>query len=243
MKLFDDIITKVESMLPSCGGKSYHYSPDRLALSTQKNELILGSESAYELGSAQKACVNFVTVTMDDSLVPRDEVVVYGRDLLDISQDCNFARIAIIRTDDIYDKGEQCAYNIFKNIELSKFNVAIDGYMIRSSGFYGREQVRISKKILKQGISFEGVGNRFIQQYKQVKHVVAVKVIFITLDSDFDYDTLESIAIDSNKRTKALNHMIADLKMDCHSCEWKPVCDEVDGMKEAHMAMNQSNID
>ncbi len=240
MKLFDDVILKVDGLLAGAGCKSYDYSPNKLALSTQKNELILGSESAYELGSVQKACVNFVTVTMDEQLVPHDQVVVYGKDLKDIKADCNFARITIIRTDDIYEHGEQHAYNIFKDIELSKFNVSIDGYMMRSSGFYGREQVRVSKKMLKKGISFEGVGNRFIQQYKQNKHVTAVKVIFITLDDSFNYDELEDMAIDSNKRIKALNHMLADLKMDCKACEWKPVCDEVDGMKEAHMAMNEA---
>ncbi|MFI3229605.1 MAG: hypothetical protein R3Y23_05525 [Bacillota bacterium] len=236
MKLFDDIITKVEDLLADKNGKSYEFSQKKLAISTKKNELVLGSESAYELGSAQNSCVNFVAVTMDETLVPRDEVVVYGKDLQDIKGDCNFARITIVRTDDIYAHGEQHAYNIFKDIELSKFNVSIDGYMMRSSGFSGREQVRVSKKIIKKGIDFCGVGNRFINQYKQNKHVACVKIIFITLD-ECDYDALEVISIDSNKRMKALNHMLADLKMDCKSCEWKPVCDEVDGMKEAHVAM------
>ncbi len=236
MKLFDDIIIKVAELLADKGGKSYEFSQKKLAVSTKKNELVLGSESAYELGSAQNSCVNFVAVTMDESLVPNDEVVVYGKDLQDIKGDCNFARITIVRTDDIYANGEQHAYNIFKDIELSKFNVSIDGYMMRSSGFSGREQVRVSKKIIKKGIDFQGVGNRFINQYKQNKHVSCVKIIFITLD-DCDYGALETISIDSNKRMKALNHMLADLKMDCKSCEWKPVCDEVDGMKEAHVAM------
>ncbi len=240
MKIFDEIILKVDGLLADKGGKSYAFSSKKLADSTQKNELVLGSEAAYELGAVSKSCVNFVTVTMDESLVPCDEVVVYGKDLKEIAADCNFARITIVRTDDIYEHGEQHAYNIFKDIELSKFNVNIDGYMMRSSGFYGREQVRVSKKILKKGISFHGVGNRFISQYKQNKHVAAVKVIFITLDQ-FDYGKLESIAIDANARMKALNHMLADLKMDCKACEWKPVCDEVDGMKEAHEAMLKKN--
>lgn len=236
MNIFDGIIEEVAKLLKTEKSNSYAYSSAGMAKSTKKHELILGSESAYELGASDKSCVNFVALTMREDLVFSDEVVVFGGDLQDITQNSNFARITLIRTDDISTKGEQTAYNIFKEIELSKFNVAIDGYMMRSSGLYGREQVRVSKKILKKGIDFAGVGNRFISQYKTNRHVLAVKVIFITLDN-FCYEQLENLAEKSNRRIKALNHMLSDLKMDCKACEWKPVCDEVDGMKEMHQNM------
>ncbi len=236
MNIFDGIIEEVTRLLKTEKSSSYAYSSAGMAKSTKKHELILGSESAYELGASDKSCVNFVALTMREDLVFSDEVVVFGGDLQDITQNSNFARITLIRTDDISTKGEQTAYNIFKEIELSKFNVAIDGYMMRSSGLYGREQVRVSKKILKKGIDFAGVGNRFISQYKTNRHVLAVKVIFITLDN-FCYEQLENLAEKSNRRIKALNHMLSDLKMDCKACEWKPVCDEVDGMKEMHQSI------
>ena len=31
-----------------------------------------------------------------------------------------------------------------------------------------------------------------------------------------------------------LDHALADVSMNCRACEWKPVCDAVEGMKELH---------
>ena len=45
---------------------------------------------------------------------------------------------------------------------------------------------------------------------------------------------LDGLAARTNKITGALNHILDDVDMDCKACEWKPVCDEVEGLKEMH---------
>ena len=105
--------------------------------------------------------------------------------------------------------------------------------MIRAAAFSNREQVRVSKKALKKGLTFEQVGNLFIEKYKQNRHVQAVKVIFVTLP-EAPYEKLDTLAAKSQNIIKALDHIMDDLPMDCKACEWKAVCDEVEGMKEMH---------
>ncbi|MEG1809702.1 MAG: carbon monoxide dehydrogenase, partial [Oscillospiraceae bacterium] len=159
-------------------------------------------------------------------------------DLCEIGADCNFARIAMLRTDDIELHGEQASYEIIKSIEIKKYDVSPKGYMLRASALSNREQVRVSEGAVKSGITFEQIGNLFIKKYHENSHVQAVRIIFISLD-DGPYGELEKLASTSVNISRALNHLISDLKMDCHSCEWKPVCDEVEGMKEIHQKMTE----
>lgn len=232
MEIFNELIKKTEALLPA-EGRTYAYMSDCSAHKGRENELILGREAAYELGGGNCPCVSYTMYTEDENLVPRDEIVVYGSDLADIKADCPFARIAIIRTDFIEENGDQGAYAIIENIALRKYDVFPRGYMVRTSALSNREQVRVARSALKEGLSFADVGSMYISRYKDNKHVQAVKMIFVTLP-EVDYNALDHLGTLSTELVRALNHVIADLKMDCRHCEWKPVCDEVEGMKELH---------
>lgn len=145
----------------------------------------------------------------------------------------DIARITVLRTEDITKDGEQAAFAIIKGIETKKYGVYPEGYMIRAAAFSNREQARVSRKALDKGLTFEQVGNLFIRQYRRSRFVQAVKVIFITLPQA-PYRDLDGLAARTNKITGALNHILDDVDMDCKACEWKPVCDEVEGLKEMH---------
>lgn len=145
----------------------------------------------------------------------------------------DIARITVLRTEDITKDGEQAAFAIIKGIETKKYGVYPEGYMIRASAFSNREQARVSRKALERGLTFEQVGNLFIRQYRRSRFVRAAKVIFITLPQA-PYRDLDSLAARTDKITGALNHILDDVDMDCRACEWKPVCDEVEGLKEMH---------
>lgn len=145
----------------------------------------------------------------------------------------DIARITVLRTEDITKDGEQAAFAIIKGIETKKYGVYPEGYMIRASAFSNREQARVSRKALERGLTFEQVGNLFIRQYRRSRFVRAAKVIFITLPQA-PYRDLDGLATRTDKITGALNHILDDVDMDCRACEWKPVCDEVEGLKEMH---------
>ncbi|MFB0920448.1 MAG: carbon monoxide dehydrogenase [Oscillospiraceae bacterium] len=233
MKIYDELILRTMALLKAFEPREYSYDSKRSAAYGGKNELILAREAAFELGEGTLPSVSFTAITENEELVPEDRILLFGKDLSELTGSPPFARIVFLRTDNIEENGEQGAYAVIKNIELKKYNVSPSGYMMRASALSNREQVRVSKNALKAGLSFESVGNSFMREYKENKHVKAVTVIFITLP-DAPYEELENLADSSVGITRALNHIFSDINMDCRACEWKPVCDEVEGMKEMH---------
>ncbi len=232
MTIFDELIQKTYDLLPQ-GGKHTTALPDPASHQGKRSELILGKETAFELGGGNAPCTSCIMYTENEDLVPRDEVVVYGPDLTQLKADCAFARIALIRTDYIEAQGEQGAYGILENIGLRKYDVFPKGYMVRTSALSNREQIRVSKTAVKEKLTFAHVGSIYISEFHKNEHVQAVKMIFVTLP-DFDYRKLDHLGTLSLEVFRALNHMLTDLKMDCKACEWKIVCDEVEGMKTLH---------
>lgn len=237
MKIYDSVIEKTLSLLGKAS-REFPYLAGETPEEGSRNELVLQRDAAYELGGGSLASINYTAVTNRADLVPQDEICVYGPDISEIKSDCGFARIALLRTEDVDSLGEQANYEIIKNIENKKYMVSPRGYMLRASALSNREQVRVAKYAVKQGLSFEQVGSLFIKKYHEDKRVLAAKIIFVTLESA-PFPQLDRLATTTGEITSALNHLISDLKMDCHSCEWKPVCDEVEGLKELHSKLSK----
>jgi CO dehydrogenase/acetyl-CoA synthase beta subunit len=236
MRVYDDIIRKTMSLLSNEKSKIYAHDPNNTPAEGKKNELILRREAAFELGESSFPSLSYMLLTDNEELVSEDRILLFGKDLQEISEDCPFARISILLTDNIESQGEQGVYDIINEIDMKKYAVSPAGYMTRTSHFSNREQVRVSKSAVKAGLSFEQVGNLFINKYKENEHVKAMTVIFISLGQG-PYDELLSFANDSVEITKALNHIFEDSDLDCGACQWKPVCDETEGMKMLHSKM------
>lgn len=240
MKLFDDLIGEALALVEGRALRQWPWDPAGAAREGEPNELILRRDMAYELGEGSFPAVGLTAVTQDPSLVPGDEILLAGPDLGEIRGDCAFARVTVIRTDDVYRTGDQAAYNLIQGLETEKFRVSPAGYMMRPSALTNREQVRVSKAAVKSGLTFAQVGDLLIGRYHENRHVLAVKLVFITLP-DFPYRELDRLADRTRDLTRTLNHALADVSMDCRACEWKPVCDAVEGMRELHQRQIQQN--
>lgn len=235
MKLYNPLIELTKKSFADMKGKTWDYNPRKSWADLGASELILMSEAAYELGANGLGSANYVCVTSDPELVSKDQVILYGPDLNKIKKDNPFARIVLIRGG-VFDGDDDDVYRALKQIEFSKYHVYPDGYMVRMSPENYREQIRVGKKAVKKGISFEAIGNRYIDEYKKDPNVVNVTVIFIT-DPDFDYATLTENAKKADKLTATLCHIMEGLPTDCTVCGLKDVCDEVEGMKELHFGV------
>ena len=234
MELFNGCIHETEELLSGSSAKKWTYDPAACWAETSRNELVMLREAAYELGGGANEAVNFTCVTSDTALVPNDEVLLYGPDMKDIKGDVPFARIVILGVKDIDVEQKDAAYAAIRNIEFVKYHVFPDGYMMRVSPESSREQIRVSKKAVKKGISFYKVGCDFIKQYKKNPNITSVRVIFVTKDVDFK--ALHATAKKIEDVTKTMNTILEGMPedLDCASCSFKPVCDEVEGLKELH---------
>lgn len=228
MNFFDKLIDKTLKILEPYDAKKYAYDENKRWYDIGESHIVMQRDMAFELDG-----IGFNLIT--SSPIGDSETVVLGNDLNKIKKSGKFARISVIQIDDIQD--EQQAYNAIRKIEYVKYHYFPKGYMIRTSSKEQKEVVRVSKKAVKSGINFENVGNLLNYHFKQNKSVKNVKTYFVTLD-DFEYKTLEDICDKNSEITNTLNHIMKGINFDCTACSLKPICDEVEGMRELHFKNN-----
>lgn len=239
MELYNQIIKETDELLKYVAPKRWDFSPSDAWHDNGSSELIMQRDSAYELGGSDKPALNYSCVTTDMSLVAKDEILLYGPDLKEIKADTAYARIAVITVSSMEGKNEEI-YKSLCDLEFVKYHVFPTGYMIRISPESNREQVRIGKQSLKDGMSFQNIGSAFIRKYKENPNVKNVKLIFVT-DEAADFKALTAHAKSVDSITRTFNHILDGLPTDCSSCQLKPLCDEVEGMRELHFNQEKKN--
>ncbi len=193
-----------------------------------KNDIIFGRDTAFELGGSQKSCVSTLAVSSDMHFANKAYLV--GRDLPQITGDSPFGKIVFAEIDEQTD--DNAAFDTIKELEQIKYRFYVRDFMIRASALNMREQIRVGKNAVKSGVTFADYGQKLIDAFLQNKKVKSVEVVFIT---DFDgYQELNSVAEKIKETTSALNHIFDNVMFDCSTCNLKPICDEVEGMKELH---------
>lgn len=235
MKLYDEIITSWNEMLSECEVKSLPIDSGVDWPDVGKDNMILRSDMAYELGgsSASIPALGGTAITDDKALVPQDEILLVGPDIPEIKEDIPYARLAIARV-----RGEEMGegntlYNAIRNIEYVRYHVNPKGFMMRVSAMHERESVRVSKDAIASGLNFQTVGNMMLQSFHRNTKVEAVKIVFITIP-DFPYDKLSKEIRQGEKITKTIDHMLKNIMTDCSACSLQEICDEVEGLRELH---------
>lgn len=223
MNFFDSLICEVSDLTDTSQKTIYPYNKNSIWKDAGYSQVILQRDTAYELDGVG---FNLVTSSKVD-----DGVIVVGDELEALSGKRNFARICVVQIEKNDD--EQECYKLIKKADYVKYHYFPEGYMIRTASRSHKESVRVAKDALKKGISFEKTGNLLIGKYKEIPGIKAVKVIFITAQTA-PYKSLEAMAQKSSAITETLNHIMNSVKFDCDTCNLKPVCDEVEGMKELH---------
>lgn len=245
MNLYDNVIKESLSLLDDFELRKLHAycrEGQRLWEDAGKSNMILRSDMAYELGGGTNAAISGMYFSFDANLLKGDELLLYGPDLPDIHRDIPYARLTFIQLEntmeaDVLDKEKQRIqyYDLFKKLEYTRFHVHPKGYMSRISAANNREPVRIGKQAISDGLTFEAAGQLMINAYHSISNVKSVKLLYIT-EETFPYQRLEMLTKKAGQITESLNSIFNNLAMDCSVCGLKPVCDEVEGMKELHFS-------
>ena len=207
MELFNSLVRDTRELLKMGSPKVWDYAERDCWTDIGSSELVLQKDAAYELGAAGKGSANYVLFSSSNDLVSKDQVLLYGPDLKDIKGDCDFARIVLLRVGVLDDDDEQ-VYRTLRDIEFSKYHVYPEGYMVRMSPESYREQVRVSKKAIKKGISFRSIGASYIKAYKKDPNVLNATVIFVTAPG-YDYNAMKDNAKKANDITNTLTHILS----------------------------------
>ena len=239
MRLYDEMIHESLGLLEAYPGKKLQTEGTGSWKDIGKESMILRSEMAYELGGDNLPAIGSQMLTANPELVPEDEIILYGKDLPEIRRNTAYARLALVRVrDDVMGEGD-ALYNQIRRLEYTKYHMYPEGYMMRISAASEREMVRIGKNALRKGLDFEKIGKMFLRSYHKNPTVEAVKLIFVTME-DFPYRELETKAKKAEQITRAIDHIMKDIAMNCQSCSLKQICDEVEGMRELHFGAQRA---
>ncbi|MFQ9516615.1 MAG: hypothetical protein ACLRZ9_12430 [Eubacterium sp.] len=236
MQLYDQEILKFQKIIAEYPMKRDNM--EEVWQMSEQEEIILRSDMAYELGGGTMAAVSGLGFTVSKELVPADQIMCIGPDLAEIRQDTAYARITFIRLNKntIEGKVDEQLYSAIRRIDYTRYHMYPKGFMMRISSVKEREVVRVSKKAIKDGITFSAIGKAFIEQYKKCPEVEAVQMYFITLPQA-DYLAVQNTAGRLEQITESLNHIFNGIVMDCTTCKLKAVCDEVDGLRKLHQSV------
>jgi hypothetical protein len=231
MKIFADVTEKMLSLLPETADKSVSYSDELCAESGDKNAILFRSDTAYELGGSGKTSVS--SIVFADLTSVRDEVILYGPDLSEIKEDIPFAHLTFVSLKQKND--EELTYEQLKNIGFTVFQLYPKGYHIRISPSASKEQVRVARDVLQLDtpLSFMNVGCSLIRAFKENEDIESVRTVFIT-KNDFNFRELSALAQKAKRITDAVHSTLQLSELDCASCKMKPICDEVEGLRELH---------
>lgn len=241
MKLYDEVIDRWLKLVAPLPKKSFLQLDAYPWEECSSHEMILKSDMAYELGDVPLYGIGSSVITTNEQFLNQDEVIIIGKDLCEISQPCNYARLSLVQVDESSLGEGNDLYNFVKRIDFVRYHLNPKGFMMRISFANNRECARVSKWAIKEKISFAHVGKLMIDQFHKNKKIKAVKVIFITLD-DAPYKEIAQLAKTAEGITKTIDHILKNVQMDCHVCSLQKVCEEVEGMKELHFGLQNQTI-
>lgn len=234
MNLYDTLIQGSLEMVQKAGFRSLPLSEGLPPWESEEEQrLIFQKDMAYELGGGRLPAVSGLAFTSRPA--DCDELLLCGPDLPQLQADSPYARLTLIHMDDGDWQDSQRVYQILRRIEYTRYHVYPRGFMMRISTSAGREPVRVSREALRDGLDFTRVGQLFLRAYHRHPEVRAVRLLFIT-KPDFPYDLLAEKASKMEAVTGSLDRIFNNLVMDCSTCSLKPVCDEVEGLRELHFA-------
>lgn len=195
------------------------------------NQIILQNDTAVELGPSQMASVSVLLATGDKGLVHDGSITLVGPDIPECNgREMAFGKLVLVQVRGLDDDNlfERC-----QEMNMQRLSLNLLGYAPRAIPQKGREWSRISKKALGEGFSFEVLGTELYRELCKLDYVDAAELVFITSNTG-DVERFGSLAQRVGKTLQALDKMGERLAYDCASCDYRDVCDEVDGLREKH---------
>jgi len=196
---------------------------------SDKSGIVLLPDLSVELGNPDDASVSFQTWTEDASLVNDGDITLIGADICEASTpNLPFGKIVIAQVEDF---DENNAADRTREMFLSKFDLSLSGFMLKSASNYMAEWCRISKDAVSNHFSFKILGSSLINELKNLDYVKSVEIIFIT-SSNNDVNELFDIGNRSLRTLNAMAKMVNEMSYDCGECEYSDICNEADELRE-----------
>ncbi len=201
--------------------------------------IIFKEDVGIELGNPAIGSLSFLVWTEDSERISDGRISVVGPDLFaSNTKNLPFAKIILANVHG-FDKNN--AFERYRELESIRYDVDLKGYMMKGMSQYQREWSRISKEAIKNGFSFQHLGNTLLRKFREKDYVDGAEAIFVTSSKE-DVLELKDVSVRVGRVINAMNKMLEEMSLDCDSCEYEDVCDEVRELKEMRDSLKDSKI-
>ncbi len=239
MQVYDKLIKTTEELLSAFSGRNLTQKPVKPWKMLKENEFLLRNEVAFELGEQGFQGTCYQAVTSSEELVGEDKILLYGPDLQEIRGNVPFTRITWLLTDS--EENQDKAYREIKKLEFARFKMIPKGYMMLSSSMEQKEQVKVSKQAIREGLDFSTIGHLIIDKYKKEFGVKHVQVMFITEELPIIPQLIDQ-GKKADEITNAFDHILKNIILDCDLCPLHPICDDVEELRKVHFEAKKEKL-
>lgn len=206
--------------------------------SEKNRNLVLGPDTAVELGNPKDASTSFLMWVNDLEKVKNGRITVVGPDLPHLNgQQVSFGKVVIV---DASDFDADNSYDRYREMELLRYDIHLKGYMMRGVSQHQREWSRVSKDAINSGFSFKDLGGALIDKFSQMPYVRSVETIFITSSKE-DVLEMQNISNGVVQLISAMNKMAEEMSFDCDTCDYNDVCGDVEELRSMRDALSRKS--
>ncbi len=201
------------------------------------NAIILKADTGLELGGPGFESLSFLVWTNNRSLVADNSITRVGHDLPHLPRKAlPFGKVVLVAGRDF---AAENIHERFRELELLRFDLALEGYMVRAVSQEMKEWSRVSTKALRAGFSFSTLGGALIEKYKELDYVTAAEVLFLS-SSATDVGELRPTGNRVIEYVNAIRKMTEEQSYDCANCDFQAICRDVDELKRLRKSLMKS---
>jgi CO dehydrogenase/acetyl-CoA synthase beta subunit len=229
MELFTGIIPAVYSFLEEQAHKRTWPAGSALPWPVGgSRNIVLKEDIGLELGNPAMESVSCLLWTEKLSLIEDGRVTLVGPDFFESAgESLPFGKVVLVGAEGF---DEDNVYDRHKDMDFLRYDLDLQGFMMRAVSQYMREWCRISREALSNGFSANILGSSLIGLLQRKPYVKSVEVIFITSTTS-DVTRIKDVATPAEKILSAMNKMASEMDFECGSCDFQEVCDEAEGLK------------
>ncbi len=240
MKLFNESISQLRDLLGQIEKKGTPCVRETAGLLRwqvrEKNNIVLSSDTAVELGNPRHESASFLLWTEKASLVKESTITRIGPGLQDSSgASLPFGKVILLCVEGF---NEENCYDRHRELEMVRYNLALKGYMMRAISQYMREWSRVSSEALAEGFDLNVLGNALVEEYRKLDYVRSAEVVFCT-SSPEEVRRIREIGDRAGRLIAAMNHMAEEMSFDCASCDYFDICSEVDDLRSLRKTLQK----
>jgi CO dehydrogenase/acetyl-CoA synthase beta subunit len=238
---FDDLIKEIREFIEHLNNegqtRTFHERNVTPWASGGKRNIVLKSDMGVELGNPSDESTSFLVFTNRIDLVQDGVIRLEGPDIGECeNRHLPFGKIVLVGGQGFQE--ENCCER-YREMELLRYDLSLKGYMIKAVSQYMREWSRVSKNAVADRFSFSTLGGALIHLYKSLEYIDAVEVLFIS-SSPEAVRRIRGFGEQVMRYIGAMRKLSEPHLLDCDSCEYRDVCDDVGELRAMRNAMKKT---